>query len=154
MGWPLRASIECTDRMLVFMGLVSLVATVNRCLALPPLLHWLAWGEKLGMDPQIGQPACYGLCQEPFFSGAVALLDSVDDYVKGCYMWSTWDTYGPRPYVDWAWEECGVLVGFFPAGCTSIRIAATLRYDLLAWFMTYYEMVMLYYNYLFALLLD
>jgi hypothetical protein len=25
MGWPPRASIECTDHMLVFMGLVSLV---------------------------------------------------------------------------------------------------------------------------------
>jgi hypothetical protein len=38
--------------------------------------------EKLGMDPWIGLPACYGLCREPFFSGAVALLNSVDDYVK------------------------------------------------------------------------
>jgi hypothetical protein len=37
-----RASIECTDRMLVFMGPISLVATINRCLTLPPLLHWLA----------------------------------------------------------------------------------------------------------------
>jgi hypothetical protein len=27
--------------------------------------------EKLGMDPWIGQPACCGLCREPFFSGAV-----------------------------------------------------------------------------------
>jgi hypothetical protein len=23
-------------------------------------------GEKLGMGPQIDQPACYGLCREPF----------------------------------------------------------------------------------------
>jgi hypothetical protein len=23
------------------------------------------------------------------FSGAVALLNSVDDYMKGCYMWTT-----------------------------------------------------------------
>jgi hypothetical protein len=42
MGWPPRASIECTDHMLVFMGPVSLVAAINRCLALPPLLQWLA----------------------------------------------------------------------------------------------------------------
>jgi hypothetical protein len=28
------------------------------------------------------------LCQEPFFSGAVALLNSVDDFAKGCYMWT------------------------------------------------------------------
>jgi hypothetical protein len=39
-------------------------------------------------DLWIGQPVCWGLCQEPFFSGAVALLNSVDDSVKGCYMWT------------------------------------------------------------------
>jgi hypothetical protein len=44
--------------------------------------------EKLGMNLWIGQPVCYGLCQEPFFSGAVALLNSVDDFAKGCYMWT------------------------------------------------------------------
>jgi hypothetical protein len=42
-------------------------------------------GEKLSMDPRIGQPACGGLCQEPFFSGAVALSIVVDDNAKGCY---------------------------------------------------------------------
>jgi hypothetical protein len=42
-------------------------------------------GEKLGTDPRIGQPACCGLCQEPFFLGAATLLNSVDDYAKGCY---------------------------------------------------------------------
>jgi hypothetical protein len=46
-------------------------------------------GEKLGMDPQIGQPVCCELCQEPFFSGAVDLFKFVDDYMKGYYMWIT-----------------------------------------------------------------
>jgi hypothetical protein len=41
--------------------------------------------EKLGMDPRIGQPACCGLCQELFFSGAVALSIIVDDFMKGFY---------------------------------------------------------------------
>jgi hypothetical protein len=36
-------------------------------------------GEKLGMDPRIGQPVRCGLCQKPFFSGAVGLLNSIDD---------------------------------------------------------------------------
>jgi hypothetical protein len=45
-------------------------------------------GEKLGTDPQIGQPACCGLCREPFFSGVVTLLNFVDDYMKGRYMWT------------------------------------------------------------------
>jgi hypothetical protein len=39
--------------------------------------------EKLGTDPRIGQPTCCELCREPFFSGAVVLLNSLDDYVKG-----------------------------------------------------------------------
>jgi hypothetical protein len=48
---------------------------------------------------------------------------------KGCYMWTTWDTYGPRPYVDCAWKACDMLVGFSSAGCTSIWIIATLGYE-------------------------
>jgi hypothetical protein len=46
----------------------------------------VALGEKLGTDQRIDQPACYGLCREPFFSGAVALSIVVDDFVKGCHM--------------------------------------------------------------------
>jgi hypothetical protein len=42
MGWPSRASIERTDRMLVFMGPVSLVVGYQQELDLRPLLHWLA----------------------------------------------------------------------------------------------------------------
>jgi hypothetical protein len=86
-------------------------------------------GEKLGMDPWIGQPTCCGLCREPFFSGAVDLFKSVDNCAKDCYMWTTWDTYGREPYVDQAWKTCDVLVGFSPAWCTSIRIAVTLGYE-------------------------
>jgi hypothetical protein len=38
------------------------------------------------MDPWIGQSARWGLYQEPFFSGAVALSIAVDDFVKGCHV--------------------------------------------------------------------
>jgi hypothetical protein len=45
-------------------------------------------------------------------------------------------TYGNRPqeaYVGHTWTGVGsihvVLIGFSPVGCTSIRIAATLRYE-------------------------
>jgi hypothetical protein len=31
--------------------------------------------------------------------------------------------------VDRAWKACGVLVGFFPAGCTLIQITVTLGYE-------------------------
>jgi hypothetical protein len=36
------------------------------------------------------------------------------------------EMYGPRSYTN---RACGVLIGFSPAGCTSIRIAATLGYE-------------------------
>jgi hypothetical protein len=86
-------------------------------------------GEKLGTDPRIRWPSCCGLCREPFFSGIVDLFKYVDDCIKGCYMWTTWDTYGRGPYTEWAWKVCGMLVGFSPTGCTSIRITATLGYE-------------------------
>jgi hypothetical protein len=44
--------------------------------------------EKLDTDLRIGQPTCCGLCQKPFFSKVVSLLNFVDDYVKGRYMWT------------------------------------------------------------------
>jgi hypothetical protein len=48
------------------------------------------WGRK-GDSTRgtMGQIVCCGLCQESFFSGVVALLNSVDAYVKGCYMRTT-----------------------------------------------------------------
>jgi hypothetical protein len=42
MGWPTGVSIERTDRMLVFMGPVSLVTCPRQKLDLSLLLHWLA----------------------------------------------------------------------------------------------------------------
>jgi hypothetical protein len=71
--------------MLVFMSPVSLVAGCQQMLDFASTTSLVGSGEKLGTDPQIGQLACCGLCQEPFFSGAVALLNVVDDFTKGCY---------------------------------------------------------------------
>jgi hypothetical protein len=68
------------------MGLVSQVADHQQKVDFAPTDSMAVLGEKLGMDPQIGQLACCGLCQEPFFSGAVALLNSIDNYAKGCYV--------------------------------------------------------------------
>jgi hypothetical protein len=74
--------------MLVFMAPVSLVAGCQQILGFASTASMAGSGEKLDTDPRIGQPACCGLCQEPFFSGAVVMLNSVDDCVKGCYMWT------------------------------------------------------------------
>jgi hypothetical protein len=45
-----------------------------------------ALGLKLGTNPWIGQPACCALCREPFFSGAMAMTITVDDFAKGCHV--------------------------------------------------------------------
>jgi hypothetical protein len=43
-------------------------------------------GEKLGTDPQIGQPACCGLCRESFFSGVVGSVQICRRLAKGCHV--------------------------------------------------------------------
>jgi hypothetical protein len=92
----------------------------------PASKYWMYWshasfapttsmtmlGEKLGMDLWIGQSLCCGLGWEPFFSWAVVLLNSVNDYTKGYYVQTAWDMYGREPYKDRAWDACGVLVRF------------------------------------------
>jgi hypothetical protein len=88
MSWPPQASIECTDHMLVYesskpSSLTSIEGDFT------PTASMAGSEEKLGMDPRIGQPSHRGLCQEPFFSRAVALSIAVDEFTKGCYMWTT-----------------------------------------------------------------
>jgi hypothetical protein len=60
-----------------------------------------ALGEKLGTDSRIGQPVCCGLCQEPVFSGAVALSIAVDDFMKGCHVRGLPTGSIRGAYVDW-----------------------------------------------------
>jgi hypothetical protein len=67
------------------MGPVSLVAGRQQKVGFAPTTSLVGSGEKLDMDPWISQPLCCELCRELFFSGAVTLLNSVDDYTKGCY---------------------------------------------------------------------
>jgi hypothetical protein len=71
------------------MGPVSLVAGRQQEVGFAPTTSTAVLGEKLGTDLWIGQLACYGLCQEPFFSGAVALLNSINDYTKSFYALTT-----------------------------------------------------------------
>jgi hypothetical protein len=44
-----------------------------------PTASLVGSGEKMGTDPRVSRPACCRLCREPFFSGAVVLLNSIDD---------------------------------------------------------------------------
>jgi hypothetical protein len=58
-------------------------------------------GEKLGMDTRIGQPTRWGLCEETFFSGAVALSIAVEDFAKGCHVRGLPTGSVRRVYVDY-----------------------------------------------------
>jgi hypothetical protein len=60
---------------------------------LKPTASLVGLGETLGIDPWIGQPVCCGLCRKPFFLGAVGSIQICRWLMKGCYMWTMWDTY-------------------------------------------------------------
>jgi hypothetical protein len=93
------------------MSSVSLVACHQHMLGLSALLQWLCWERNWG-------GSCGSLSRaerwsrEHFFSGAVYLSDSVDDFTKCCYIRTTWDTYGRGLYTDWAWKVCDMLIRF------------------------------------------
>jgi hypothetical protein len=71
------------------MGLVSLVVGRQQKAGFASTALLVGSGDKLGTNSWIDQLSCCELCREPFFSGAVALLNSIDDYTKGCYMLTT-----------------------------------------------------------------
>jgi hypothetical protein len=84
-------------------------------------------GEKLRQVPQATQPGW------EVESGALFLESSksIQLYwvsVKGCHVRGPPVGSVRRAYMDWRGIR-GVIIGFSPAGCTSIRIAATLRYE-------------------------
>jgi hypothetical protein len=56
---------------------------------LTPTASLVGSEEKMGMDPWVGQPACCGLCREPFFSGTVGSVEIYRRLTKGCYMCTT-----------------------------------------------------------------
>jgi hypothetical protein len=108
---------------------INLVVGHCQELGLRPPASLAGSGEKLGTDPRIDQPACCGLCWEPFSWEQWDLSKSIGVSRKVA-------TYGDRPqeaYAGRTWIGVGsvrvVLVGFSPAGCTSIRITATLGYE-------------------------
>jgi hypothetical protein len=127
-GLSPRASIECTDRMLVFMGPSSLVTDCQRMFGfLHCIIGWL--GRETGYVPSDWLADVLWIMSGTLFLGSSDSLQHCWWLVKSCYMWTTWDMYDPRPYADWAWKVCGMLVRFSPAWCTSIRLTATLRYE-------------------------
>jgi hypothetical protein len=101
----------------------------QQMLGFAPTSSMVGSGEKLGTDPRIDQSTCYGLCQEPFSrkQWPYSPLSMTREWLPrtgGCPQ----ETYAGR-----TWTGVGsirvMLIGFSLAGCISIRITATLRYE-------------------------
>jgi hypothetical protein len=111
------------------MGPVSQVVGHRRELGLRPLLHWLArernWVRTHGSVSRRAVD-CVG---SPFSRELWDLFKSVGVSRKV----ATYGDYPQEAYAGRTWTGVGsirvMLVGFSPAGCTSIRIAATLGYE-------------------------
>jgi hypothetical protein len=84
MGW-----LERTDRMLVY-GPSKPSSMLLTVVLLSPLLLWLLECERnwMGTRRSISRRAG-DVVGNSFFSGEVTLSNSIDDFVKGCYMWTT-----------------------------------------------------------------
>jgi hypothetical protein len=112
-----------------YMDPVSLVICCRQKLDLRLLLHWLRVGEKLDGDLQIGQPTGWGCSLKFFFLRSSEIHPNLSitherllcvDRVR--YIWSG--------IIRGLSVGCTLLVGrVCTAGCTSIRIAATLGYE-------------------------
>jgi hypothetical protein len=90
-------------------------------------IGWLR--REIGYGPTDRSASVLWIVSGAFFSGAVTLSNSISGSWKVA-------TYGDRPqeaYVRRTWTGVGsvhiMLVGFFPVGCTLIRIAVTLGYE-------------------------
>jgi hypothetical protein len=94
MGWPLRASIERTDRILVYEPSKSNSLSSTEAW-LKPTASLAVRGEKLGGGPQIGQSACWGCSWESLFLRSSEICPNLSvtherllyvDHVR--YIWS------------------------------------------------------------------
>jgi hypothetical protein len=83
------------------MGPINLVIGHRQELGLHPPASLAGSGEKLGMNPWIGQPTCCGLCREPFFSGAVGSVQIYRCLTKGCHIRGLPAGSVHRAYVYW-----------------------------------------------------
>jgi hypothetical protein len=111
------------------MGPVNLVVGHHQELGLHPLLHWLARERSSVRTHESVNRRAVDCVGSSFSQEQWDLSKSVSASQKVA-------TYGDRPqeaYARRTWTGVGsvrvVLVGFSPAGCTSIRITATLEYE-------------------------
>jgi hypothetical protein len=107
---------------------ISIVVGCQQKVDFSPLLHWLLW-ERSWVRTRGSHDRRALYCVGSLSSWMQWICSNMLMTMKGCYMWTAWDMYGHKPYADWAWKACDMLIGPSPAGCTSIRIAATLGYE-------------------------
>jgi hypothetical protein len=119
MGWPPRACIELTDSIHVYEPSKPSSLSSTKSL-LKPTASLAMRGEKLGGNPHIGQPACWGCGRESLFLGSSGICQNLlatrerllyVDHVR--YVWSSAIR---RLSVESVW--CVGQVS--PIGCTSI----------------------------------
>jgi hypothetical protein len=128
-GWYPWASIECINHMLVFIGPVSLVVVCQWKFDFSPLSHWLLC-ERSWVRTHRLVNRCAVDC--------VGSSSSQGQWIYSNLLMTVWKiaTYVDRPQEAYAGHTCTgmgnvrvVLTEFSLAGCTPIRIVATLGYE-------------------------
>jgi hypothetical protein len=122
------ASIERTNHMLVIMGPVSLVVGCQQKLDFSSLLHWLLWERSWVWTHESVSYRAMDCVRSPssrrqwIYSNLLTTARKV----------TTYGDHLQEAYAGHIWTGVGsihvVLIGFFPTGCTSIRIVVTLEY--------------------------
>jgi hypothetical protein len=77
----------------------------------------------------IGQPTCWGLCWEPFISGALGSVELCRVNVKGFHVQGLAMKSIRVAYVDQCKNRMCHVYQVLPVGCTSTGIVVTLRYE-------------------------
>jgi hypothetical protein len=113
MGWPPRANIERTDRMLMFMGPVNWCNMLSTDAWLSLLLQWLCWERNWVANLWTTQ-SDWGLCREPFFSGAVGSVQHCWWLLKGCHVCGLPVESVRGAYVDWRENDTCHVYRVFP----------------------------------------
>jgi hypothetical protein len=88
------------------------ILSTNVCLSLQ--LQWLSWEKNWVVDLRITPPACFELCREPFFSGAVGYIQHYWWLVKGCYVHELPVESIRVRYVDWREKHTCRVYQVFP----------------------------------------
>jgi hypothetical protein len=109
-----------TSKYWMYISYAGVMCPVNRCnilstdICLSLLFHWLCWDKNWVVDLWIGQLVCWGLCREPFFSGAVWSVQRCWWLAKGCHIRKLPVESVRVAYMDWRWKQICHVYRTFP----------------------------------------